>query len=386
MANQKLVTAYPAPRARSRWTPRAYISYLKGVRVCACLSHGDKAFERLAVDSWQIAPGTTSIASAAYSLPGQLSRITGMAYTTDPGRDMRGGFEVRHAPTRAFLLRNVYLIDGALYAGRYRIDLHPRNQIARMKRYFPTTSISLELDRGALYSSFEGNEFFGIWLTEDCSTYPLAAAAGVPVTSNQPVFKHTSEYEALFDMTPVRTNAAFLREAVFFVDGWSNNTSQHQRFAALRTTLLTRYPRPAHPGVFILRGNSGTARTLKNELQIAEHLRKTRGFSVVDPTGDSVAKILAQCAGAKVLVGVEGSQLIHGLMVLQPGASVLTLQPPDRFCSVIKKTTDMAGQHYGYVVGKPAGDGFTADVQEIERTLDLLPSASIVPAIRREHF
>jgi capsular polysaccharide biosynthesis protein len=375
MASLSLTRTHPAPRARARWTPIAYCQYLRGIRECSHLLRGGKQLlANLAADSWQVTPGSTAVAMPAISLPGQLDRVTGTAYTDDPARDMRGGFDIHHAPTRALLLKNVYLIDGAIYKGRHRFELFSRERISQTKRFLPTASISLELERAAVYGSFDGNEFFGLWLTDDCTTYPLAAAAGIPVTSNQPASPHTLEYERLLGMTPVRSNAALLREAVFFDDEWGNSASKQLRLAALRAKLLARFPTSPHPGVVILRRNSGKSRILRNELEIAEHLRDTRGFAVVDVTRNSAAEILAACAGAKVLVGIEGSHLMHGLMVLRPGASVLTIHPPYRFCAVIKQTTDMTGLHYGFVVGQSVPEGFTADIQEIERTLDLLPS------------
>jgi hypothetical protein len=112
---------------------------------------------------------------------------------------------------------------------------------------------------------------------------------------------------------------------------------------------------------------------MHNELETAEYLRTKRGFRVVDATKDDLRTILASCAGAQVVAGIEGSQLMHGIMVLPPGGSVLALQPPDRFCPVIKRTTDPDNQNYGFVVGHAAAGGFTADLDEVERTLDLFP-------------
>ncbi|MNE15627.1 hypothetical protein D3C80_1085450 [compost metagenome] len=114
-------------------------------------------------------------------------------------------------------------------------------------------------------------------------------------------------------------------------------------------------------------------RFLRNEKAIAEHLRQTRGFRVVDPLKTDVPSIIAACAGARVVVGVEGSQLVHGVNVLQTGGCVLTLQPPNRFVSYYKYLTDRDQQHFGFVVGMPEGDGFRIDIEEVERTLDLMP-------------
>ncbi|MNM93047.1 hypothetical protein D3C81_1054080 [compost metagenome] len=71
---------------------------------------------------------------------------------------------------------------------------------------------------------------------------------------------------------------------------------------------------------------------------------------------------------------MEGSQLVHGVNVLRSGGSLLALQPPNRFVSYYKYLTDRDHQHFGFVVGTPQGDGFTIDIDEVERTLDLFPS------------
>lgn len=154
-------------------------------------------------------------------------------------------------------------------------------------------------------------------------------------------------------------------------DDQSNNRSRHARYRAMGDKLLSHVPHAPHPGVFLLRGGDGDLRLLRNELELAEHLRVTRGFRVVNPLKSDVPSIVAACAGAKVVIGVEGSQLVHGVNVLQPGGSLLTLQPPNRFVSYYKYLTDRDHQQFGFVVGIPEGDGFRIDIGEVERTLDL---------------
>jgi hypothetical protein len=87
-----------------------------------------------------------------------------------------------------------------------------------------------------------------------------------------------------------------------------------------------------------------------------------------------VPTIVAACAGARTVIGIEGSQLIHGVNLLQPGGSLLILQPPDRFVCFFKYLTDRDQQNFGFVVGTPDGEGFRIDPDEVERTLDLFPA------------
>jgi hypothetical protein len=332
--------------------------------------------ENTAGKVWQIAPGSMSLSLPAYCLPNQLERVTDTAYSyywadggdrEDLQRQMAGGIERFQAPTRGFLLKDAFLFDGAIHKANFGTRLYPR--AGRLPQFY----IEHEIERGAVHSTFDGNMFFGLWLTDDCTIYPLAANEGLPITTDQPASPHTLAYEDWLGMKPVRLHSAFLREVVLFDDRLQNQ-DKATRFRAISDKLLSRVKVEPHPGVFIIRGSSGKRRILHNERELAEYLHERRGFRIVDINVADVPTILAACAGAQVVAGVEGSHLIHGVMVLQPGGAVLALQPPDRFCAVIKRTTDRDGQHYGFVVGHAEGDGFRIDPVEVERTLDLFPT------------
>lgn len=242
---------------------------------------------------------------------------------------------------------------------------------------FPSIVVEHEIERGAAYCTQNGNTWFGTWLMEDCPTYALACNEGVPITTapsaRYPLFTQGPAYEQWLGMQPLRLRSAFFHELVLF-DDVSNNRSRHLRYRAMGDKLLSHVDATPHPGVFILRGSDGDLRLLRNELEIAEHLRKHRGFRVINPMQSDVPSIVAACAGARTVIGVEGSQLVHGVNVLQTGGNLLVLQPPNRFVSYYKYLTDRDGQHFAFVVGMPQGDGFTVDIDEVERTLDLLPS------------
>lgn len=329
----------------------------------------------LAVKSWDVAPGGTFHSPPAFFLPGQMERVTGWEakrfYPFEhPARTMEGLGDVVQGPTRGCLLKDVWLIDGALYKDNATLWLSHKPST------FPRIVVEHEIERGAVYCTQNGNSWFGTWLMEDCPTYALARDEGVPVTTAPsarfPIFTQAPAYEDWFGMQPARLHTAFFRELVLF-DDQSNNQSRHQRYRAMGEKLLSHVSHEAHPGVFILRGGDGDLRLLRNELEVAEHLRKTRGFRVLNPLKSDVPTIVAACAGARTVIGVEGSQLVHGVNVLQQGGSLLTLQPPNRFVSYYKYLTDRDQQNFGFVVGTPEGDGFKIDIQEVERTLDLFP-------------
>lgn len=326
-----------------------------------------RSLEEVAQASWEISPAHLRTSPGALFLPDQLQRISGFSEFGSRETDLpklQGGPGGAHGATRAFRLRDALLIDGALYKGDACRHLHPRlNRVPRLR-------IEREIDRGAVYCTFGGNRFFGQWLMDDCVTYPLASAEGVPVTTAQPVNAHTMGYEAWLGMNPVRSAGVFFRELVVF-DDVGQNPSKHDRFRALGDKLLGRVGAKPHPGVFIVRGQTGMRRVLANEMAIAERLRDRRGFTIVDPTKADVPTIVKACAGSRIVTGVEGSGLMHGILPLSPGGGVLVLQPPTRFSAIYKDLTDRDGQRFGFVVGLPRGDDFWIDPDEVERTLDL---------------
>jgi len=187
-------------------------------RLRRLLHRQEMTLESSAERVWQIAPGSMSISLPAYCLPNQLERVTNTAYSyywadggdrEDLQRQMAGGIERFQAPTRGFLLKDAYLFDGAIHKANFGTRLYPR--AGRL----PQFHIEHEIDRGAVHSTFDGNMFFGLWLTDDCTIYPLAASEGLPVTTDQPASAHTLAYEDWLGMKPVRLHSAFLRKSYF---------------------------------------------------------------------------------------------------------------------------------------------------------------------------
>jgi hypothetical protein len=361
---------------RAKWSLAAYKHILK----TRFTRKPSLTLQSVAVKTWQIAPGEISIAPPAFFLPDQLERVTGweedLFYPYEhPRRTMEGAGSIEHGPTLGYLLKDVWLIDGVLYKDNARSWLSPKSG------WLPRIRVENEIDRGAMYCTAGGNKWFGTWLMDDCVTYPMACDEGTPVTTtlaanvvssaNNDIL-HTPGYEEWLGMKPVRLRNAFFRELVIF-DDLSQNRHKHLRFRAMGEKLLSHVKTCSHPGVFILRRGKGELRFLRNEMEIAERLRDRRGFRILDPAKSDVPTIVATCAGARTVVGIEGSHLIHGVNVLQPGGSLLVLQPPNRFLCFFKYLTDRDCQYFGFVVGTPEGDGFSIDPDEVERTLDLFP-------------
>jgi hypothetical protein len=317
-----------------------------------------------AADRWTVAPASRVESRPAKLLPGQLDRIRGAEFGTvaEVVRDFIGGFDSQQGPTVGFRLRDVELIDGVLYGAGGAHHLRPRS------RRLPARLVPGEPVRASIYESWLGNRWFANWLSDDCLTYRLAEANGVPVTTVVPS-GHQPDYERRLGIRPMRRTEARFSELVLF-DDTSHNEGKRERANDLRRRLVTG-PVRRHPGAFLLRRDTGDRRVLLNERELAERLAARRGFAILDPSAASVDAIVAVCAGAEVIAGVEGSQLVHGLLVMPPGARALVLQPPARAVSFLKRITDRQGQDYALVVGVGNNEAFRVAAEDVERTLDL---------------
>jgi len=324
-----------------------------------------------AVRSWDLAPGHVMRSPRAWFLPDQLDRVNRWVFSSEhPRRCMIGGEEIQHAPARAFLFRDACLLDGVLYAAGTSEHLRPRTHRV------PRLRLHEAIERGAIYCTHPGNTWFGQWLLDDCATYRLAENEGTPVTTGQSISRHAQDYEAWLGMQPHRTESAFFKEVILFHDT-GHNRDKHRRFAAMRESLRTRVDARPHPGVFLLRGTAGERRVLTGELALAEHLQRTRGFRILDPMRTDVATIVRTCAGARVVMGIEGSQLIHGLLTMDPDGTLFVLQPQDRFCPNYKHICDRDGLGFAFVVLQRSGEDYDVSLDEVDRTLDLLPPTSL---------
>ena len=330
------------------------------------------ALRELATRTWEIAPPERIVPPPAFFLPGQLERVIS-AFEYEPLErqiiTLRGGTPGTHSATRGFLLRDVVLLDGVLYKRLASEHIAPRQH-----RMPPRLRIEKEIERGAMYSSAQATRWFGQWLMDDIATYPLAEAEGTVVATDYPVGRHIPQYESWLGMKPRREGAVYFRELVLF-DDRGQNAHKRARYQMLRDRAYSHLSEPIHPhpGVFVLRGLTGERRVMVNEMELAEQLSRERGFRILDPSKVDVPEIVRTMAGARAVVGIESSGIMHGLFLLQPGGAVLTLQPPRRFYNVMKDVVDRDQQHYGFVVGAPHGDDFYVEPDHVLRTLDLFP-------------
>ncbi len=324
----------------------------------------------MAVERWEIAPAEVMNVPPAIILPGQVERITRTEFAPLDVvlASLAGNPAEQVGPTTAYRLRDVDLVDGVLYLGGLTLHLRART------RRLPLYRRPKRQGSGSLYETWVGNRWFGNWLLDDCLSYRLAEGTGAPVTTMPISGGHVPRYEELLDMTPRRIEDAHFDELIVFHD-YANNSHRKARAQYMRRRLLKgRVPKP-NPGIFLFRGRSGDLRVMENEEEIAKRMQSERDFRVMFAENCSVDELMDACGGARVIAGIEGSQLTHGIAVMPPGGTLFTIQPADRATTAMKLLTDRWQQRFAAVVGIGEARSFRAEWDEVALTLDRIESA-----------
>jgi capsular polysaccharide biosynthesis protein len=215
--------------------------------------------------------------------------------------------------------------------------------------------------------------YFGHWLLEGCPTALLARSDEAVCLDLRTDWAHAGEYLRAFSIRPQQNENVFVRELTLFQD-YSQGSSKRARYAELRTRSATFYGQPlsvARP-VYLRRGQSGQARCLSNEDQLIERLEQ-RGFLVLDASTSSAAELFRGIAAAPLVVGMEGSHLNHVHFSMAQGGSLLVLIPSDRFSLMHFDCSQAFGLHFAALVVERDGAGYRVDMDELFRTMDLLP-------------
>lgn len=327
----------------------------------------------IAVEERLIAPRAERIVPPAFFEPSDLERVKGVQSDTTVERERRRvmGGTVRHGATIVYKVPKALLCGSHVYAGSTRMRIGEGRVFAyRPWRIAPT------VPRGMMCGSLYASTYFGHWVTDQLTTELLAEDLGMPAycSSQRNRFSHEAGIRGAAGLRGQAAGAALGFEELWLAEDYGQNDSKRGRYQRLRAR-LRRGARPVPSrGVLLLRGQRGSRRVLVNELDLAERLEGI-GFIVLDPERENVETIRDALHDAPMVIGVEGSALVHGLMLMPADGCIVAIQPPRRFNNVQKDRADCIGQRYAFTVADEEEQGFRlperrllALIERVERT------------------
>jgi len=320
-----------------------------------------------AVSVDELHPTEKVAAQPCIALPGQYERVHAGAFGIDVAEEIAQlrGAPSEIGPTIRYVLKNVIVSRSAIYGrGRWML-FNPRITTHQIE------SRPVEYDEAVLRSSYVGCHFFGHWLTDDCATHLLAEQLGTPASMPVPPWPDCAGYLALFEQSYVTLGPARVRRLTLF-DDIAHNVHKAARFRTLRAR-VAKFRGVGATGrvVYLMRGRGGKPRTLLNEEDIVESLMR-RGVTIVRAETLTVPQLITELVGARIVIGIEGSQLSHVLFTLHDKGGILVIQPPNRFFNGYMDGANILGMRYGIVVGEERQSGFYLAVDDLMRTLDLM--------------
>ena len=318
---------------------------------------------------WTICSAEREWVPPAIFLDNDLDKITAVMEDTTMEQEMariRGG-EIEHAATVAYRISDCELLDGSLYKGSVRFPLN------KQPEHLVGAEVNEFISEGALAGSYYGSFYFGHWLTDDLTLYFAAEPLGKPVTPARLPYSHELGYRNILDIQPHSVTRARFASLVIF-DDFGQNAFKRKRYEDIRTRLLKVSPATTGPQVFIRRGHQGAARALTNASEI-EHILLSQGFHILDPEHSTVDEIVKTLSGARLVVGLEGSHMLHCIYTMAQNGGICILQPPYRFNNVLKNYSDCLGMTYGFVTGRACEGGFSINSSELLQVLDKIDSA-----------
>lgn len=325
--------------------------------------HGAPGLADVAEKSWQIWPAESAVIPAAIFDEAELARVTGV--DADSSREIewrriRGG-PLEYRPTVAYQLRDAVVSRGHVILRQLvrPVTREPRPAWARYA--------AIENAPAVLTATFNTSRYFGHWVMDELTRVLAAPEIGQPVAPPREFSGHQRDYLRLLQLEQKERTDVLFRQ-LLIIDDRTQNIRRRRHYQVLRERAMhDRRPAP-YKGVMLLRKQT-VARILVNEAALAAHLTG-QGFAVMCPTEHSVDEILNVCTNANIVVGVEGSQLVHALLVMRPGGTLVTLQPPNRFNNILKTYCDGLGLRYAFTVGHPHEHGFRVGSDQLMRLLD----------------
>jgi hypothetical protein len=341
-----------------------------GYKARRALGARPRSLAERAERSWVIAPGVDEPAAHPFIPEGHLERILqGSPRLPCPHAVRQLLTADRHVAreTRAYLLRDACLIDRHIYSGLHKHDLfRGAGGIAALTR-----EASATLDDAVLATCYAGSRWFGHFLHDELPLQLLTRTLGSTVGHGRDEYRHERAWRALLRLEPPPYYGMLRARRLIVIDDIGQNPDKRARYRALRAR-LAHLPR-GHERVYLRRGTAdGELRPLINVAEVEARLL-AEGFHIVNTSGETPEEIVCACAGASVVVSIEGSHAVPAFLLAREGASAMFICPPRRVDAILAQIAGFFGLSGGLFIGQPVAeceDAFIVDPDEMMRALE----------------
>ena len=266
----------------------------------------------------------------------------------------------------AYRLHNALICRGQVFCGHLRHDLkHPPKRELRL----PWSCSQAEV--GVLAHSHFSAVYWAHWLWNELPMqFRLQRYGDLLGYLPRTAYRDEGYWRAELELPPILQAEAWDVKELTVVNGTGFDIDTIRQYHRIRQIAL-RKPK-GHDRVFLMRGETGSRRVLRNQAEVATHLER-EGFYCVDVAKASGEEIASAMRGAAVVVSVEGSHLAPATYTLAAGGLLVTLQPPWRIDLHENERMPFCGISLAVYVCHAAGNGvdeFVIDVEDMLRFIE----------------
>ena len=306
-----------------------------------------------------------------YVLPGQIDRarrgVDGHSTLEEELTPFRSEYWT-HAPVIRYTLQDcVVHTHGVEFLGG-------RISKAGGQRLKPRSKPVESVHKAVYCMTPVAHQYFGHWLRDACATALLARPGEEVLLDTRSDWPHAAQYvDAFMLQTRDATKALHVQELTVYQD-FSQGSSKRARYDELRQRAAACFGKPDGRGqpVYLKRGHTGAGRIIHNEDAVIRHL-EGMGFSVLDVASLTAKELYLGLAASSVVVSIEGSHLNHIYMSMSKGGSLLVLMPSDRFSAMHYGVSAALDIRFGFLMAEARQSGYHVDLDELTRTLTLMP-------------
>jgi Glycosyltransferase 61 len=343
-----------------------------GYKVRRGLGVSARQLADVAEKTWEIAPGVDEPHVPLYIPESHFGRIQALAppYQREPVSSLLAAIrQERHrgGATRAYLLRDAFLLGQRIYCGLYQGDLYSTLGWRALWR-----ANTAEIDEGVMASTYSGARWFAHLLYDEFPLQELASTLGNSVGHMRPAYPHEPGWRAVLGVPAPPAYAAVRARKLIWVDDCGQNLAKRDRYQALRSR-VTGFAN-GHDRVFLRRNPFpvGEVRRIVNGAEVEERLVR-EGFHIIDTGQVTVDEMLTRCMNASLVVSVEGSHAAPAYYFSRRGACQLYLYPPRRVSVLMPRLASFYGQVGAMFIGEPSSEGesaFYVNPDELMREID----------------
>jgi hypothetical protein len=343
-----------------------------GYKVRRGLGMWARQLKDVAEKTWEIAPGVDEPHVPLYIPESHFGRIEAHAppYQHQPVSSLLAAIrQERHrgGATRAYLLRDAFLLGQRIYCGLYQGDLYSTLGWRALWR-----ANTAEIAEGVMASTYSGARWFAHLLYDEFPLQELASTLGNSVGHVRPAYPHEPGWRAVLGVPAPPAYAAVRARKLIWVDDCGQNLAKRSRYQSLRSR-VTGFAN-GHDRVFLRRNPfpAGEVRRIVNGAEVEDRLVR-EGFHIVDTGQVTVDEMLTRCMNASMVVSVEGSHAAPAYYFARRGACLLSLYPPRRVSVLMPRLASFYGQVGAMFVGEPSAEGdsdFYVNPDELIREID----------------